>query len=185
MIISSYYNDKNEVLILSAIGKQSRTKTQNNIEIIYNENDQVIGVNHFEKKELKPGIVSFDKLDENITSIFEVETAPSFVFGKVLEMQPHPDAEKLNLCSVDIGTEVLSIVCGAPNCEANKMVVVAKVGTVMPNGINIIPSKVRGIESFGMLCSLNELGYNNDANGIIILEPNHINIGTCFSKERL
>ncbi|MBF0714881.1 phenylalanine--tRNA ligase subunit beta [Gemelliphila palaticanis] len=91
------------------------------------------------------------KLDKELTNI---------VVGYVKEKEKHPDAEKLNVCKVDVGTEELQIVCGASNVDKGQYVIVAKVGATLP-GIKIKKAKLRGIESQGMICSLKELGLSN------------------------
>lgn len=101
----------------------------------------------------------------------------NLVVGHVLEKEKHPDADKLSICKVDVGDRVLQIVCGAPNCAANKKVIVALPGAHLPGG-EIKESKIRGVESFGMLCSLQELGIENKyvpeeyAHGIYFLDDN-------------
>jgi tRNA-binding protein len=87
----------------------------------------------------------------------EVDLSPKFVVGYVQEKMKHPNADKLNICKVDVGNEKLQIVCGAPNVDAGQKVVVAKVGAVMPSGLVIKDAELRGIESYGMICSAKEL----------------------------
>lgn len=95
-----------------------------------------------------------------------------FVIGKIIATQKHPNAEKLNLCQVDVGEQVLDIVCGCSSVVANAFVVVAKVGAVLPNGMEIKPAKLRGEPSNGMLCSLSELGITKESSGIVLFhEP--------------
>ena len=77
--------------------------------------------------------------------------------GKVLECEMHPDSDHLHVCKVDVGEEVLQIVCGAPNVRTGLKVIVAKIGAKLP-GIDIKKGKIRGVESFGMICSVQELG---------------------------
>ena len=89
--------------------------------------------------------------------------------AKIIKVESHPDADKLNLCQVDTGDEVLSIVCGAPNVYEGMITAFAPVGTVMPGGMKIKASKVRGIKSLGMLCSESELGLSESHNGIMEL----------------
>lgn len=110
---------------------------------------------------------------------FEVEEiedltarASGVLVGFVLECQPHPNADKLSVCKVDIGqTEHLQIVCGASNIRAGIHVPVAIEGVVLPSvGITIKSSELRGIASQGMICSLAELGLVNESDGISILE---------------
>ncbi|MGL5175060.1 MAG: phenylalanine--tRNA ligase subunit beta [Cetobacterium sp.] len=92
------------------------------------------------------------------------------VIGQVTEYGRHPEAEKLTLLKVNVGAEEeLQIVCGAPNHKLGDKVVVATIGAVLPGDFKIKKSKIRGIESQGMLCSEVELGLGNDGDGIIIL----------------
>ncbi|MEN9357787.1 MAG: hypothetical protein RL695_1958, partial [Pseudomonadota bacterium] len=94
--------------------------------------------------------------------------APAFgnvVVAQVISVEKHPDADKLNLCKVDAGEAApLQIVCGAPNVAAGMKVPCALIGAVLP-GITIKKAKVRGIESFGMLCSARELGITQEDTG--------------------
>ena len=92
------------------------------------------------------------------------------VAGRLLSIERHPNADKLWLTSVDVGTgEPLQIVCGADNISVGDLVPVAMVGAVLPEDRRIERSKIRGIESQGMLCSAIELGLGDDAEGIFIL----------------
>ena len=86
--------------------------------------------------------------------------ATNLVIGKVIECVDHPDSDHLHVCKVDIGTEILDIVCGAPNCREGLKVIVAKVGAKLPGG-EIKKGKIRGVESNGMLCSMAELGLDS------------------------
>jgi phenylalanyl-tRNA synthetase beta chain len=103
----------------------------------------------------------------------EETVAPFFdhvVVAEVLAVERHPDADRLKLCRVDVGTgELLQIVCGAPNAAPGIKVPCALPGAVLPGGLTIAVSKVRGIESFGMLCSARELGIAEDAAGLLVL----------------
>lgn len=84
----------------------------------------------------------------------------NLVIGEVLECVNHPDSDHLHVCKVDVGSEVLQIVCGAPNVRKGLKVVVAKVGAKLPDG-EIKAGKIRGQESNGMLCAKSELGLDN------------------------
>lgn len=103
------------------------------------------------------------------------------VIGKVLTCEKHPDADKLNVTTVDIGTETLQIVCGAPNVVAGQTVVVATVGcTLYPKPdepFKIKAAKIRGVDSFGMLCAEDELGIGESHAGIMVL-PDDLAIGS-------
>ena len=90
--------------------------------------------------------------------------------GKVLSVVKHPDADRLNLTKVDIGSEQLEIVCGASNVHQDMLVAVATVGAKLVNGLKIKKAKVRGVESNGMLCSASELGLEENSAGLIELD---------------
>ncbi len=108
--------------------------------------------------------LSIEEIANKITSAgFEVEaierlsSGTNLVIGEVLTCQDHPDSDHLHCTTVNIGDEVLSIVCGAPNVAAGQKVIVAKVGAILPDG-EIKAGTIRGQESNGMICSLSELG---------------------------
>lgn len=93
------------------------------------------------------------------------------VVGKILSRDPHPDADKLSLCSVDVNRgQPLQIVCGANNMQAGDKVPVALIGARLPGGFEISRAKIRGVESFGMMCSKKELGLTEDHSGLYILD---------------
>jgi phenylalanyl-tRNA synthetase beta chain len=92
------------------------------------------------------------------------------VAGKILEVKRHPDSDHLFLAKVDVGKEVLSIVSGAPNTKENTFVPVALVGARLPGGLTVKKSKLRGADSFGMVCSEKELGVSDDHTGLWILD---------------
>lgn len=132
--------------------------------------------------------ITSDKLAETLTMAgFEVEDiedrrtwANGVVVGKVLERQPHPNADKLSVCQVDIGaSETLNIVCGAANVRADIYVPVATTGTYLPNiDLKIKPAKLRGVPSQGMICSLKELGLPTDVDGIHIFPQENLQLGS-------
>lgn len=109
------------------------------------------------------------------------------VIGKILEVDKHPDADRLTVCKVDIGTEISQIICGAPNVAAGQTVVVATIGTELPvkdkEGKNLLirKAKIRGVESAGMICAEDELGLGDDHSGIIVLADSYT-IGDSFDK---
>ncbi|MDR0672949.1 MAG: phenylalanine--tRNA ligase subunit beta [Zoogloeaceae bacterium] len=106
--------------------------------------------------------------------------APPFtgvVVACIVEAEKHPNADKLKLCKVDAGTgELLQIVCGAPNAAVGMKVPCAKVGAMLPGGFAIKAAKLRGVDSFGMLCSARELGLSDDHAGLLAL-PEEAPIG--------
>ncbi len=95
------------------------------------------------------------------------------VVGHVLARERHPDAEKLSVCRVDLGSAgegaPLQIVCGAPNVAAGQRVAVARVGTVLPGDLKLKKAKIRGVESCGMICSERELALGDEHDGIWVL----------------
>jgi len=105
---------------------------------------------------------------ERVTT--RAEIPESVVVARVLEAKPHPNADRLRVCRVDAGNgEPLSVVCGAPNARSGMLAVLAPVGTVLPGGLKIKKSKIRGEVSEGMLCAEDELGLGDDHEGIIEL----------------
>ncbi len=98
------------------------------------------------------------------------------VIGEIIEAAKHPDADRLQVCKVNIGKQVLNIVCGAPNARVGIKVPCALVGAALP-GIAIKQAQVRGVDSFGMLCSSKELGLSAEAAGLLEL-PSDAPIGT-------
>ena len=137
-------------------------------------------------KELVEFKNDIDELSERLSMTgFEVESledlseqAKNVVIGYVEEIKPHPNAEKLKVCTVDVGLpKKLSIVCGAPNVKSGYHVLVAKVGAYLSSkSLKIKPSNLRGVESEGMICSLEELGIETSTEGIEILEESESNI---------
>jgi len=98
------------------------------------------------------------------------------VVAEIIETYVHPKANKLQICTVNDGTELLQIVCGASNARAGIKVPLAKIGAKLPNNIAIKQAKLREIDSYGMLCSGFELQINDDSSGLFEL-PNNANVG--------
>jgi len=103
------------------------------------------------------------------------------VIARIAAVHPHPNADKLVLCDVEAGGETIRVVCGAPNARAGLVTALALPGTVMPGGLLIKPAKIRGEQSFGMLCSAGELGIAEGQAGIIELDVDLVP-GTPLSK---
>ena len=116
--------------------------------------------------------------------LVESDYDDKFRVGKVVEIEEHPDSDHMHICKVDIGGEVLQIVCGAPNVALNQLVVAALEGAVMPSGLIIVPSSLRGVASAGMLCSARELNLPNapQVRGILVLDENEYKPGDSFFK---
>jgi tRNA-binding protein len=117
----------------------------------------------------------------NLEDSFDVDLTPKFVVGYVKEKEKHSNADKLSVCQVDLGEETVQIVCGAPNVDAGQKVVVAKVGAIMPSGLEIKAGNLRGEDSFGMICSQKELGLPNapEEKGIYVLDDSY-KVGQAF-----
>ncbi|MBP5426495.1 MAG: phenylalanine--tRNA ligase subunit beta [Clostridiales bacterium] len=106
------------------------------------------------------------------------EDIQKVVTGKILKLDKHPDADRLQVSKVDVGDEVLQIVTGATNISVGDVVPIAKVGATLPGGVRINKGKLRGVESLGMMCSIGELGLSKEdykdacEDGIFILNQN-------------
>ena len=149
-------------------------------------------------KELLNQKLSVDETSDLLTDIgLEVEKIHEYnsqpntdltqlIVGKIINCEKHPNADKLKLTTVDIGSKELKIICGAPNVDINQNVVVAPVGstlfTYQNEKIKIKKAKIRGIESEGMIVSESEIGLSNKHKGIIVLNGNP-KIGSDYSKK--
>jgi phenylalanyl-tRNA synthetase beta chain len=147
--------------------------------------------------EYLPETIEVEKLSKILTSIgLEVESVEKFesikggleglIIGEVVQCEQHPNADKLKITQVNIGAvELLQIVCGAANVAVNQKVVVAKVGsTIYPIGgepLTMKVAKIRGIESFGMICAEDEIGLSNNHAGILVL-PDSVKVGSSASN---
>ena len=128
------------------------------------------------------GISPRDISEALISLGLEVESAKmmtnatNVITAKVVSKEPHPDADKLNICKVDFGEGEVQVVCGAKNVDVDQIIIFAKPGAVLANDFKIKKSVIRGIESNGMICSLGELGIEDkflnekSKNGIEVLK---------------
>lgn len=184
---------------LKPVDKENMTfERKDNIVRIFNpETNETYGYNilHVRDKiafETKRSVVKLtpellDKInallkDVGFTEELTADFSPKFVVGYVEEKEKHPNADKLSVCKVNIGTKTLQIVCGAPNVDRGQKVVVARIGAVMPNGQVIQPSELRGVPSEGMICSARELQLPNAPakKGILVLDDPH-EVGSEFT----
>ncbi|SFM09254.1 tRNA-binding protein [Gracilibacillus orientalis] len=174
-----YYNQKGigDVLLFPIKNSEKVTfESFNDVVKIIDENtNEVVGYNVFHASnyftDLSDGKIKLTEEllatirkafgQNNLNDPLDLDLSPKFVVGYVNEIQPHENADKLRLCQVDVGNEQLQIVCGAPNVDQGQKVVVAKVGAIMPSGLEIKPTKLRGVDSCGMICSQKELGLPN------------------------
>jgi len=130
------------------------------------------------------------EISEKLTSIgLEVESFNDaslafrdFIVAEVIEEKKHPNADKLKLCLVDTGKEKVDVVCGAPNVEKGMKVVYAPPGSIIPvNQMKLKVSKIRGVESQGMMCSEYELGISDEHDGIIRLDDS-VKVGSSYAE---
>jgi len=113
---------------------------------------------------------TFNSIGLEVDSLKRYEMPAGVVVGRIVSCEKHPDADKLNVCQVEVGGELSQIVCGASNVVDAEYVAVATVGAVLPGDFKISPAKLRGVESFGMICSSTELGLPEMGDGIMILD---------------
>jgi len=136
-----------------------------------------------------PTTASRDQLAATLTAIgLEVEEVTPLgdaldgvVVARIVSATRHPEADRLQVCEVDTGNGTVQIVCGAPNARAGLIAPLATVGANLPGGIAIKAAKLRGVESFGMLCSAKELGVDPDASGLLEL-PADAPVGTPLAQ---
>lgn len=140
-------------------------------------------------KELSGTTKTVDEIAQLLlTHSFEIESIEDLskgfekvVIGEVLTKEKHPDADRLNVATVNVGPETLQIVCGAPNLAVGQKVPVALAGAQLPCGLTIKKSKIRGVESNGMICAEDELGLGKDHEGIIVL-PVDAPVGISYAE---
>ena len=203
-MLLSFYNPEvlGDILIVETntdVKTQDSTKKDNVVRIFNEENDEAIGFNFFGLGE-ELGIQNESGqvfLNESQVAILNdalakagfsdklvADESPKFVIGHVDEMKAHPDSDHLHITQTDVGLDKpVQIVCGAPNIDQGQLVVVALPGAVMPTGKEIWPGELRGVDSFGMICSARELGIPNapQKRGILVLD--HGQAGQAFDFE--
>ncbi len=194
MIVRAYYNDiyENTLLVKCSDDAVETCEQVNRTTILYNAQKAVVGYNiqmPYESDVLGLQLMN-EALLASINAVLEVDVQQTLVHdftkyivvGKVLECKPHPDSDHLHVCQVDVKDEVLQIVCGAHNVAENQLVVVAKINAVMPSGLLIKHSSLRGVASHGMLCSAYELGIVKEKiKGIMILGDSY-QVGDVFEE---
>ncbi len=109
-------------------------------------------------------------------------SSEGFVVGKVLAAEPHPNADRLRVCTLDTGDGERTVVCGAPNVEAGQTVPVALPGATLPGGHKIGKAKLRGVVSMGMICAASELELGEGPPGILVLEDDGLPPGTPLAE---
>ncbi|MGT2775985.1 YtpR family tRNA-binding protein [Streptococcus hyovaginalis] len=122
-------------------------------------------------------VLNSELAKEGFSEELIVDNAPKFVVGQILEMVAHPDSDHLNICQVQVADDkTVQIVAGAPNAAVGLKTIVALPGAMMPSGSLIFPGKLRGEDSFGMMCSPRELSLPNapQVRGIIELDDSAV-----------
>ena len=191
-----FYNKKmlGETLLITIKSSENNIyEDKKNITLIKDNSGNLVGLNIFNVENLnlsgEGNITLTEEQKEKILTRLEKNgikidldgtNEEYFVVGEVLTKEKHPDADKLSVTTVNIGDDKpLQIVCGASNVATGQKVIVATIGAMMPSGLLIKKSKLRGVESNGMLCSKRELGLpvDEEVKGILVLDSD-IKVGT-------
>lgn len=190
------------MVIVKEVKDQQRTvERKGNVARVYlDESGQTVAWNIFEVSSLisldgngqvfpteaNVAILNTELEKEGFAERLEVSQYPVFVVGQIVEMIPHPDSDHLNICQVQIAADKnVQIVAGAPNAAVGLKTIVALPGAMMPSGSLIFPGKLRGEDSFGMMCSPRELALPNapQVRGIIELGDDAV-VGEAFDPEK-
>ncbi|WP_125711588.1 YtpR family tRNA-binding protein [Companilactobacillus kedongensis] len=204
MLLSFYNPDVlGDILIVELADDAGITQSSANkndvVRIFNDETNEAIGFNFFglgEKLNLTEKGQVFLNSDQvailndaiakaGFSDELVADESPKFVIGHVEEMKEHPDSDHLHITQTDVGLEKpVQIVCGAPNIDQGQLVVVALPGAVMPTGTEIWPGQLRGVDSYGMICSAKELGIPNapQKRGILVLDSG--NAGEAFDFDK-
>jgi len=127
---------------------------------------------------------TLNKIGLEVAGYQRLDIPKGVVVGKIIDFDKHPDADKLSVCKVDNGKTILDVVCGAKNVKKGAYVALATIGAHLPNGVVIKQAELRGVQSYGMLCSATELGLPKLNDGIMLLDHSidKIKIGEELSK---
>ena len=128
-------------------------------------------------KNLSEIVETLPKLGLEVASVINLaEDLKEFISVKVLEVKKHPNADKLQICKISDGKNTYQVICGAPNINAGQKIAFATVGSKLPGDFIIKKASIRGVDSYGMVCSESELGLSEEHEGILVL-PNEIEVG--------
>ncbi|ARD06510.1 tRNA-binding protein [Lactobacillus amylolyticus] len=188
------------IVILGQDNGRSEFEEKDDVTRVKDKDGNVIGFNFFNVDKL----IDYDKLPNGKVELNDDELAalnkklaeagfdeklaygkPTLVYGYVKTCEKHPDSDHLHVTTVDVGGEEYQIVCGAPNIAQGQKVVVALPGTLMPNGAQIWPGELRGVDSYGMICSARELGLPHapQKRGIMVV-PDDFQVGAAFEPTK-
>lgn len=203
MLISSYNRAALGDVLITFVAEDAGTQTnekRGDVVQIKDEKGNLLGYNFFNVTatlgQLTDGQVFLDEQqvaklniliqDAGFDAKLIADVTPKFVIGVISEFEAHPDSDHLHVTQVDLGNgHSEQIVCGAPNAALGQHVVAALPGAMMPDGKMIWPGALRGVDSYGMLCSARELALPNapQERGILVL-PNSIAAGTAFDFDK-
>lgn len=188
------------ITILAPQTGNETVKSVGKVTALLNERDEVVGYNFFDIKKMMPSLEGKEgqvfptdkEIDQLNAMLFDAgfetllnkeENTPRIVTGYVKECIDHPDSDHLHITQTEVmDGKVLQIVCGAPNIAAGQKVVVATPGSMMPDGGLIFEGSLRGVDSFGMICSAKELQLKDapKERGILVL-PEDTEVGVPFA----
>lgn len=204
MLITTYNQPALGDTLIAVLGPdqaEQTSKQAGDIVGIYGADGDAIGFNFFNLSQWLPGFSGNGQVhlsqaqiatlnqaiqDAGLAGALPSENPARIVIGKIVEFAEHPDSDHLHVTKVDLGAEgVKQIVCGAPNAALGQTVVAALPGAMMPDGKLIWPGKLRGVDSYGMLCAARELALPNapQARGILIM-PDDLAAGTPFDFDQ-
>ncbi|MDF9823882.1 tRNA-binding protein [Breznakia sp. PF5-3] len=196
MIVRAFYNEKafKDILYVVLHEREVETyTTKDNVTKLFDKDNNIIGYNIVIKdfKSDSDGYqpMTYDLLKQingELNRVFQEELIHDFntyiVVGLIKSCEEHPDSDHLHVCQVDVGNDILQIVCGASNVAAGQSVVVCLENAVLPDGKLIKNGKLRGVKSQGMLASAYELGLIDEKKkGILVLDETY-QIGNPFLK---
>ena len=203
MLITSYNPDSLGDTLIAIVAQDEANQTSKqagDVVVITVKDDKLLGVNFFNVSKILGTIDArgqvfltaeqVAKLNAALTAAgftqqLEADATPKFVIGVVTEFVAHPDSDHLHITQVDLGGYTKQIVCGAPNAALGQHVVAALPGAMMPDGKVIWPGALRGVDSYGMLCSARELALPNapQERGILVL-PDTVAAGTPYDFDK-
>lgn len=187
-------NDKGEKVNFERKGKVAR--------VFIEETGATVAWNIFEAKYLLANLSGNGQVDlssddietlnkelgkSGFSDVLVHDAQPKFVVAEIVEMEDHPDSDHLHICKVNVGfADPVQIVCGAPNAALGLKTVAALPGAMMPDGSLIFPGALRGVQSYGMLCSARELELPNapEVRGIIELSSD-LSAGKAFDSKTM
>ncbi|WP_338983213.1 YtpR family tRNA-binding protein [Spiroplasma endosymbiont of Othius punctulatus] len=172
------YNKHFKTILIKTSNKDgNKISQEENVTLVYLD-EELVAINilnvYLDDKVSKTELqkIAFEKIS-HLVDVSNVNVSPQFICVKVVECNKIPDTH-LSLCKVNTGTEIVQVVCGAENVKKDMKTILAKVGSWMPNGLYIQQNKLRGNDSFGMLCSARELNILDKFNSTGIIKLSNL-----------